>query len=159
MAVDVESLGKSSSARVSTGIKCDISQVSPTQCRLTIFNIKNFSEKSSVAFTLESIAVFFYRFLWIYNHTNDLAAYARQNPKMCSADASASLSAVEEEDAKELEGSGDGVYSDDISEFIDMDLNGLEQGLDVTGLDGTDNMEEAVEGVVSSDLVESAEGR
>ncbi|CAK0767782.1 hypothetical protein CVIRNUC_003495 [Coccomyxa viridis] len=157
MAVDVESLGKSSSARVSTGIKCDISQVSPTQCRLTIFNIKNFSEKSSVAFTLESIAVFFYRFLWIYNHTNDLAAYARQNPKMCSADASASLSAVEEEDAKELEGSGDGVYSDDISEFIDMDLNGLEQGLDVTGLDGTDNMEEAVEGVVSSDLVESAE--
>ena len=145
MAADVESLGKSS-ARVSTGIRCDISQVSPTQCRLTIFNIKNFSEKSSVAFTLESIAVFFYRFLWIYNHTDDMAAYIKQNPKMCSATASASLNVVEEEDATDLEGAADdAAYPDDISEFLDMDL----QGLDLQGLDLAGDVEEAAEGVVS----------
>lgn len=164
MAADVESLGKSS-ARVSTGIRCDISQVSPTQCRLTIFNLKNFSEKSSVAFTLESIAVFFYRFLWIYNHTSDLAAYAKQHPLMCSATVSASLSRVEEEDAKDLEDvDGGDEYSDDISEFIDTDVQApdLEDPVDVsdeapvpTDQDGIAEDEEVAQEDVTQDHEET----
>lgn len=67
---DVQDVQARGGARGPSGVRCDVSMMSPTEYRLTVHGIRNFTPRSSISYLLKSISCCFARIFCRYSSSN-----------------------------------------------------------------------------------------
>lgn len=108
---DVQDMQARGGARGPSGVRCDVSMMSPTEYRLTVHGIRNFTQRSSISYLLKSIACCFSRIFCRYS-SPDLSTILRDNKHLW---APASIVSIQSQTERES-----------IDDLDDIDLEDLE---------------------------------